>query len=139
MADLTVDGKGLTNIFTPESSPKEPKVVKVTTYGCTMDMISTTEWYYLQPKKKKEPIKTTFPAKKTMQQFNRFSRYKLKKEAEDLVLDASEDFVELAMVRLKQLSVDRGDSKIQLCDIRRWIDVLKYNVNKWTWMAAPSA
>ena len=30
MADLTVDGKGLTNIFTPESSPKEPKVVKVT-------------------------------------------------------------------------------------------------------------
>ena len=56
-----------------------------------------------------------------MQQFNRFSRYKLKKEAEDLVLDASEDFVELAMVRLKQLSVDRGDSKIQLCDIRRWV------------------
>ena len=54
-----------------------------------------------------------------MQQFNRFSRYKLKKEAEDLVLDASEDFLELAMVRLKQLSVDRGDSKIQLCDIRR--------------------
>ena len=31
MADLTVDGRGLTNIFTPESSPKEPKVVKVTT------------------------------------------------------------------------------------------------------------
>ena len=31
MADLTVDGKGLTNIFTPESSPKEPKVVKVNT------------------------------------------------------------------------------------------------------------
>merc|ERR1719341_397977 len=101
MADLTVDGKGLTNIFTPESSPKEPKVVK--------------------PKKKKEPIKTTFPAKKTMQQFNRFSRYKLKKEAEDLVLDASEDFVDLARVRLKQLSVDRGDSKIQLCNIRRYM------------------
>jgi len=101
MADLTVDGKGLTNIFTPESSPKEPKVVK--------------------PKKSKEPIKTTFPAKKTMQQFNRFSRYKLKKEAEDLVLDASEDFVDLARVRLKQLSIDRGDSKIQLCDIRRYM------------------
>ena len=31
MADLTVDGRGLTNIFTPESSPKEPKVVKVNT------------------------------------------------------------------------------------------------------------
>merc|ERR1712192_112232 len=100
MADMTVDGKGLTNIFTPESSPKDPKVVKP---------------------KKKEPIKTTFPSKKTMQQFNRFSRYKLKKEAEDLVLDASEDFLELAMVRLKQLSVDRGDSKIQLCDIRRYM------------------
>ena len=120
MADLTVDGKGLTNIFTPEPSPKAPKVVKVTTLQrfisnylllCTM-----------QPKKTKEPIKTTFPAKTTMQQFNRFSRYKLKKEAEDLVLDASEDFVELAMVRLKQLSVARGDSKIQLCDIRRWVD-----------------
>ena len=75
----------------------------------------------MQPKSK-EPIKTTFPAKKTMQQFNRFSRYKLKKEAEDLVLDASEDFVDLARVRLKQLSIDRGDSKIQLCDIRRWLD-----------------
>ena len=36
MADLTVDGKGLTNIFTPESSPKEPKVVKVT--------ITTNTW-----------------------------------------------------------------------------------------------
>merc|ERR1719242_858570 len=101
MADLTVDGRGLANIFTPESSPKETKVVK--------------------PKKLKEPIKTTFPAKKTIQQFNRFSRYKLKKEAEDLVLDASEDFVELAMARLKQLSVARGDSKIQLCDIRRYM------------------
>ena len=74
----------------------------------------------MQPKKSKEPIKTTFPAKKTIQQFNRFSRYKLKKEAEDLVLDASEDFVELAMARLKQLSKNRGDSKIHLCDIRRW-------------------
>ena len=80
----------------------------------------------MQPKKSKEPIKTTFPAKKTMQQFNRFSRYKLKKEAEDLVLDASEDFVDLARVRLKQLSIDRGDSKIQLCDIRRWFDVLSF-------------
>ena len=120
MADLTVDGKGLTNIFTPESSPKEPKVVKVNTYhGYTMYIVHTSEHCCLQPKKKKEPIKTTFPAKKTMQQFNRFSRYKVKKEAEDLVLDASEDFVELAMVRLKQLSVDRGDSKIQLCDIRK--------------------
>ena len=76
----------------------------------------------MQPKKSNEPIETTFPAKKTMQQFNRFSRYKLKKEAEDLVLDASEDFIDLARVRLKQLSIDRGDSKIQLCDIRRWLD-----------------
>ena len=42
------------------------------------------------------------------------------------MLDASEDFVELAMVRLKQLSVDRGDSKIQLCDIRRWVDASSF-------------
>ena len=73
----------------------------------------------MKSKKSKEAIKTTFPAKKTMKQFSRFSRYKIKKEAEDLVLESSEDFVELAMVRLKQLSVERGDSKIQLCDIRR--------------------
>ena len=102
MADVTVDGRGLTNIFTPESSPREAKVVK-------------------KVKKAKEPIKTTFPAKKTLQQFNRFSRYKLKKEAEDLVLEASEDFMEIAMARLEQLRVARGDTKIHLCDIRKYM------------------
>merc|ERR1719167_1295168 len=102
MADVKVDGRGLTNIFTPESSPREAKVVK-------------------KVKKAKEPIKTTFPAKKTLQQFNRFSRYKLKKEAEDLVLEASEDFMEIAMARLEQLRVARGDTKIHLCDIRKYM------------------
>ena len=113
---MTVDGRGLANIFTPESSPKETKVVKVN----ISSMCAKSKIFLSQPKKLKEPIKTTFPAKKTIQQFNRFSRYKLKKEAEDLVLDASEDFVEVAMARLKQLSKNRGDSKIHLCDIRRW-------------------
>ena len=51
--------------------------------------------------------------------FNRFSRYKLKKEAEEVLADASEDFLTIAMERLSVLAQERGSARIHLADIRR--------------------
>ena len=76
------------------------------------------------PKKKPQPkakAETTFPFKQTKFDFNRFSRFKLKQEAEPVLLDASEDFMEIAMERLRALAAARGAEKVQLCDIRRYM------------------
>ena len=74
------------------------------------------------PARKKTVATNTFPLKKTTFSFNRFSRgYKMKKEAENLLPDASEDFVDIAMKRLRELARARGSEKVHLCDIRRYM------------------
>ena len=72
-----------------------------------------------KPKPTKEKPKTYFPAKNVKFDFNRFSRFKLKKDAEDILMDASQDFMDMAMARLSDIAEERGADKIHLCDIRR--------------------
>ena len=72
-----------------------------------------------KPKPVKPKPKTTFPAKNIKFDFNRFSRFKLKKDAEEILTEASQDFMDLAMSRLSDLAKARGADKIHLCDIRK--------------------
>ena len=51
--------------------------------------------------------------------FNRFSRFKLKKDDKGILMDAHQDFMDMAMARLSNLADERGADKIHLCDIRR--------------------
>jgi len=63
--------------------------------------------------------KTVFPAKNIKFEYNRFSRFKVKKDAEEILTEASQDFMEMAMSRLTDLATERGAEKIHLCDIRK--------------------
>merc|ERR1712059_36418 len=74
-----------------------------------------------EKKAKKTPKvpKTVFPSKVIKFEFNRFSRYKVKKDAECVLEDASQDFIEMAMNRLTVVAMARGATKIHLCDIRQ--------------------
>jgi len=72
-----------------------------------------------KPKPVKEKPKTYFPAKNVKFDFNRFSRFKLKKDAEGILMDASQDFMDMAMARLSDIAEKRGADRIHLCDIRR--------------------
>ena len=63
--------------------------------------------------------KTTFPPKNIKFDYNRFSRFKMKKDTEDILVEPIQDFMELAMARLSDLAKDRGAEKIHFCDIRR--------------------
>eukprot|EP00090_Calanus_glacialis_P011360 TRINITY_DN19777_c0_g1_i1.p1 TRINITY_DN19777_c0_g1~~TRINITY_DN19777_c0_g1_i1.p1 ORF type:complete len:759 (+),score=285.43 TRINITY_DN19777_c0_g1_i1:137-2278(+) len=72
-----------------------------------------------KPKVVKTGPKTTFPVKNIKFEYNRFSRFKVKKDAEQILTEASQDFMELAMSRLSDLAKERGAEKIHLCDIRR--------------------
>jgi hypothetical protein len=65
--------------------------------------------------KKSEPVKLT------MHRFNRFSRFKVTKEAEHLIPGMNKVFIDLAMARPKQIAEDRGANKIALCDIRDYM------------------
>jgi len=75
-----------------------------------------------KPPVKKKPAaapKTTFPKKNIIFDFQRFSRYKVKKDAEETLCNASQDFMDMALARLEEIVQKRGASKIHLCDIKQ--------------------
>jgi len=71
------------------------------------------------PKKKlKGPV---FPLKNVKFEYHRFSRFKVKKEAESSLMDASTAFVDLLLSQeVSSIAKQRGASKIELCDQRRF-------------------
>ena len=62
---------------------------------------------------------TVFPAKNIKFEFQRFSRYKLKTEAEKALVETSEEFISKCMSRMSEFAAGRESNKIHLCDIKR--------------------
>ena len=74
-----------------------------------------------KPKKKDDP-KLIFPPKQVKFEFQRFSRYKLKAEAESSLMKASQDFLTEALQRMSGWAEERGAANIHLCDIKRMME-----------------
>merc|ERR1711874_51228 len=68
---------------------------------------------------KKIDSKLIFPAKQVKFEYQRFSRYKLKADAERTLVKGSEDFLKEALRRMSDFAGERGAESIPLCDIRR--------------------
>ena len=52
-------------------------------------------------------------------EYQRFSRYKLKADAERTLVKGSEDFLKEALRRMSDFAGERGAESIHLCDVRR--------------------
>ena len=68
---------------------------------------------------KKIDSKLIFPAKQVKFEYQRFSRYKLKADAERTLVKGSEDFLKEALRRMSDFAGERGAESIHLCDVRR--------------------
>ena len=75
-----------------------------------------------QKAKKKEDPKLIFPPKQVKFEFQRFSRYKLKAEAESALVKASQDFLTEALLRMSRWAEERGAANIQLSDIKKMME-----------------
>ena len=75
-----------------------------------------------QKAKKKEDPKLIFPPKQVKFEFQRFSRYKLKAEAESALVKASQDFLTEALLRMSRWAEERGAANIHLSDIKRMME-----------------
>ena len=74
-----------------------------------------------KPKKKEDP-KMIFPPKQVKFEFQRFSRYKLKAEADDVLMKASKTFLDEALRRMSGWAEERGADHIHLCDVKRMME-----------------
>ena len=99
--DRTVGKQGLSTLLTPDHAKTKAAAAKAKAKDAKT-----------KPATKKEPMKTTYPLKKTLFTFSRFCRLKVKREAEELVGLASQDFTDRAGARLLQLATARGDHKV---------------------------
>jgi len=91
-------------LITPQVSPKKTKE--------QMPKPKTTK----RPKAKE---KSLIPAKNIKFEYQRFSRYKLKPEAEKTLIGASDEFLTKAIKRMSSFAAERGAEKIHMCDIKR--------------------
>ena len=60
-----------------------------------------------------------FGEKQIKFEYQRFSRYKLKKDAEKTLVKASKDFLNEALKQMSSFAEERGAETIHLCDIKR--------------------
>ena len=98
------DETTLSPLITPQVSPKKTKE--------QMPKSKTTK----RPKAKE---KSLIPAKNIKFEYQRFSRYKLKPDAEKTLIGASDEFLNKAMKRMSSFAAERGAEKIHMCDIKR--------------------
>ena len=98
------DATSLSPLITPQVSPKKTNEQK--------SKPKTT-------KRLKAKEKSLIPAKNIKFEYQRFSRYKLKPDAEKTLVGASEEFLNKAMKRMSAFADERGAEKIHMCDIKR--------------------
>ena len=67
-----------------------------------------------------------FGEKQIKFEFQRFSRYKLKKDAEKTLVKASKDFLNEALKQMSSFAEERGAETIHLCDIKRMMIKCKF-------------
>ena len=67
-----------------------------------------------------------FGEKQIKFEFQRFSRYKLKKDAEKTLVKASKDFLNEALKQMSSFAEERGAETIHLCDIKRMMIQCKF-------------
>ena len=72
--------------------------------------------------RKKKETTLVFPLRNVKFEYQRFSRFKVKKEAESILAEASAAFVNLVLSEeVSHIAAQRGSSKIELCDQRRFL------------------
>lgn len=98
------DATSLSPLTTPQVSPKKTKE--------QMPKAKPT-------KRLKAKDTSLIPAKNIKFEYQRFSRYKVKPDAEKTLVSASNEFLNRAMKRMSVFAAERGAVKIHMCDIKR--------------------
>ena len=98
------DATSLSPLNTPQVSPNKTKE--------QMPKVKAT-------KRLKAKETSLIPAKNIKFEYQRFSRYKVKPDAEKTLVGASNEFLNKAMKRMSVFAAERGAVKIHMCDIKR--------------------
>ena len=98
------DATSLSPLNTPQVSPKKTK-----------DQMPKAK----ATKRLKAKETSLIPAKNIKFEYQRFSRYKVKPDAEKTLVEASNEFLNRAMKRMSVFAEERGAVKIHMCDIKR--------------------
>ena len=102
VSDSTSLSPLVTPAVTPEKVQQEPKKLKP-----------------IKRKPRAGATKSIIPEKNIKFEYHRFSRYKLKPEADKTLVQSSQDFLLKCMERMSTFAEERGSEKIHLCDIKR--------------------
>merc|ERR1719480_457483 len=98
------DATSLSPLHTPQVSPKKTK-----------DQMPKAK----ATKRLKAKETSLIPAKNIKFEYQRFSRFKVKPDAEKTLVEASNEFLNRAMKRMSVFAEERGAVKIHMCDIKR--------------------